>query len=301
MRVVIAGGTGFLGRALTERLTAGGHEVVVLTRRAPSSADARQVGWTPDGTAHGDWVDELDRADAVVNLTGAGIADRRWTRARKAVLRSSRLLPTRSLVEAIRRSDHRPAVFLQGSAVGYYGDTGDAPVDETSPPGDDYLGRLGVEWEAEAKPATDLGCRVVYLRTGIVLAEGSIPLRKMRLPFLFFVGGPIGSGQQVISWIHRDDWLAMASWALETDAAVGPVNAAAPGAVTNAEFSKALGRALERPSWLPVPAFVLRLIFGELADAALLGGQRVVPAKATSEGFSFSYPDIDAALGAIYG
>jgi uncharacterized protein (TIGR01777 family) len=301
VQVVIAGGTGFLGRALTDRLAASGHDVVVLTRRMPSSAGVRHVGWTPDGTARGDWVDELDRADAVVNLTGAGIADRRWTRARKAVLRSSRVLPTRSLVEAIRRSGHRPAVFLQGSAVGVYGDTGDRAVDETGPPGDDYLAHLGVEWEHEAVAAADLGCRVVCLRTGIVLAADSIPLRKMRLPFVLFVGGPIGSGRQVISWIHLDDWLAMASWALDTDAAVGPVNAVAPGAVSNATFSKALGRALGRPSWLPVPAFALRLIFGELADAALLGGQRVVPAKAAAADFRFRYPDIDAALGAIYG
>jgi uncharacterized protein (TIGR01777 family) len=257
VQVVIAGGTGFLGRALTDRLAASGHDVVVLTRRMPSSAGVRHVGWTPDGTARGDWVDELDRADAVVNLTGAGIADRRWTRARKAVLRSSRVLPTRSLVEAIRRSGHRPAVFLQGSAVGVYGDTGDRAVDETGPPGDDYLAHLGVEWEHEAVAAADLGCRVVCLRTGIVLAADSIPLRKMRLPCVLFV--------------------------------------------SNATFSKALGRALGRPSWLPVPAFALRLIFGELADAALLGGQRVVPAKAAAADFRFRYPDIDAALGAIYG
>jgi len=296
MKIVVAGGSGFLGRALSTHLAGAGHDVVVLTRSARGGGDVRQVEWRPDGTAAGAWVREVDGADTVINLSGAGIADRRWTRARKDLLRSSRLLPTQSVVEAIRKSASRPAVLIQGSAVGYHGVSDDLTFTETSPAGTDYLGRMCVEWETAAQPATDLGCRLVLLRTGIVLASDGGALRKMRLPFFFFAGGPIGTGRQVLSWIHRNDWVAMVAWMLDTPSLSGAVNATAPNPVTNAEFSKALGRALARPSWLPVPAFALRLLFGELADAALLGGQRVHPERALELGFQFQYADIDTAL-----
>ncbi len=300
MRIVLAGGSGFLGRALTRHLVTHGHEVVVLSRRAAGGPTGRRVNvvtWHPDGSAQpGAWAGAIDGADAVVNLAGAGIAEGRWSRARKAVLRSSRVNSTRSLVAAVRQASMKPAVFVQGSAVGYYGNSGDGVLDETSPPGSDFLAQMAVAWEAEAHPAASLGCRLTTLRTGIVLDRRGGALKKLVPPFLFFVGGPIASGRQYWSWIHLADWVALVARALETPSASGVFNATAPAPVTNAEFSRALARALRRPSWLRVPAFALRLLVGELADHGLITGQRVVPTRALAEGFTFAYPRIDEAM-----
>jgi uncharacterized protein (TIGR01777 family) len=301
VKVIVAGGTGFLGRPLCRALAAAGHTVVVLTRgQAIVPGASRTVEWAPErpaGSGPPDpWGREIDGADAVVNLAGAGLADRRWTEARKDVLRSSRILATRNLVAAIRAAKTRPSVFLSGSAVGFYGATGDAVLDESFPPGSDFLATLCVHWEAEAHAAAALGCRVVIVRTGIVLGRDGGALKKLLLPFRLFVGGPIASGQQQMSWIHRDDWVAMIRWALERPSVSGVFNATAPHPVTNREFSQALGRALRRPSWLPVPAFALRLLVGEIADVALVAGQRVAPTHATDAGFTFHYPAIDAAM-----
>jgi hypothetical protein len=257
MKVVVAGGTGLLGTALTWRLTSVGHHVVVLTRDSAGAAlsgAVRRVEWTPDGTT-GPWAGELEDADAVVNLTGAGIADERWTDMRKEELRSSRVLPARSLVAAVRQAPSRPKVFVQVSGVGFYGTAeGDRALDESFPPGDDFPGRLAVAWEAEAHPVAALGCRLVILRNGVVLTrEGGI-LSRMRRPFRWFVGGPIGHGQQYVSWIHVTDWVGMVIWALGNRDVSGAINATAPTAVTNAAFSRALARALQRPSWLPAPS-----------------------------------------------
>jgi uncharacterized protein (TIGR01777 family) len=301
VKVIVAGGTGFLGRPLCRALAAAGHTVVVLTRgQAMVPGASRTVEWAPDRPAGSDppdaWVREIDGADAVVNLAGAGLADRRWTEARKDVLRASRILATRNLVAAVRAARTRPSVFLSGSAVGFYGATGDAALDESFPPGSDFLATLCVHWEAEAHAAAALGCRVVIVRTGIVLGRDGGALKKLLPPFRLFVGGPIASGRQQMSWIHRDDWVALIRWTLERPSVSGVFNATAPHAVTNREFSRALGRALRRPSWLPVPAFALRLLVGEIADVALVAGQRVVPTRATDAGFTFQYPDIDAAM-----
>ena len=299
MKIVIAGGTGTLGRELTKALMADGHSVVALTRTPesePAAGGARQVGWTPDGTA-GDWANELADAHAVVNLAAAGIADARWTARRKAVLRSSRVLSTRSLVAAIRGLSTRPAVFVQQGGVGFYGTAaGDRELDESFPPGDDFMGRVAVAWEAEALPAGALGCRLVILRTGVVLIAGEGALGRMITPFKWFVGGPVASGRQYLSWIHLEDWIRLLRWALTTPEVSGVINATAPQPVTNAEFSKALGRAVRRPSWVPVPGFLLRLLFGEVADAVLIRGQRVVPRRAQELGFTFTHPEIGEAL-----
>jgi hypothetical protein len=237
----------------------------------------------------------------VVNLAGAGIADKRWTAARKRLLRDSRILPTRSLVTALAAAPARPRVFLQGSAVGYYGATlDDRVMDESSPPGDDFLGRLCVDWEGEAAPAASVDCRLVFQRTGLVLAADAGALGLMKRPFLFFVGGPVASGRQYFPWIHWADWTAMAVWAIDTGSVAGPINASAPDPVTNAQFSKALGRVLGRPSWLPVPGFALSILFGEFAQEGLIKGQRVVPARATQLGFTFRFPALDAALSEIF-
>jgi uncharacterized protein (TIGR01777 family) len=298
MHIVVAGGSGYLGRALTTRLLTDGHRVTVLSRGGgPAIVTGATIAtWRPDG-ASGEWARVLDGADAVVNLTGAGIADARWTTARKAELRSSRVLSTRSLVAALRDTTRRPAVFIQQTGVGYYGASlSDRPVDESFPPGDDYLGELGVAWEAEALPAAALGVRVVIVRAGVVLASDGSALVRIRPFYRWFVGGPVGSGRQYFAWIHRDDWLSLVVWALTNASVSGVLNGTAPGTITYREFSDALGRAMHRPSWLPVPGFLLRLLYGEMASAVLLKGQRVVPRRTQELGFTFRYPTIDEAL-----
>lgn len=294
MKYVIAGGSGFLGRALVLELVARGHEVVVLTRGRAKAADgARFVQW-PDG----DWAREIDGADGVINLAGAGIADKRWSAARKEALRQSRIQSTRALVAAMRETATRPGVFVSGSAVGYYGAQphDGPPLDESAPPGSDFFSTLGVDWEAEAHAASALGIRTAIVRTGIVLSKHGGALQKMVPPFQFFVGGPLASGRQVMSWIHLRDWIELIVWLLRTPEAVGVFNGTAPHPVTNTEFSRALGAALGRPSWLPVPGFALRVIVGEMAGPALISGQRVVPTRALDLGFRFQFPEITAAL-----
>ena len=303
MKVVVAGGSGFLGAPLVQRLASLGHDLVVLTRSPrrghERAAAVRDVSWNPGAaavTSREEWAREIDGAGAVINLAGAGIADKRWSAARKREIRDSRTLATRALADAVRAASARPGVFVQGSAVGFYGASlADTVFDESCPPGNDFLGQTCVAWEAEAHPVASLGCRLVILRTGISLAADGGPLVEMKRPFSFFVGGPIGSGRQYISWIHRDDWIALVIWVLTTAGLQGVLNASAPEPVTNARFSKALGRALHRPSWLPVPRIALRIAFGELAELLVLG-QRVVPARAQAAGFAFKYPQIEGAL-----
>jgi len=305
MRVVIAGGSGFLGTRLTDALVARGDEVTILTRRTArhrAGGPVTETLWTADGEADASLIQAVTGANAVVNLSGAGIADKRWTTHRKRILRDSRILPTRSLVRAVEASASPPRVFVQGSAVGYYGATiDDRVMDETAPAGDDFLGRLCVEWEHEARSVTRTGCRLVFMRTGIVLAAEGGALPVIARPFRFFVGGRLGSGRQYFPWIHVGDWVALNLWAIDTASVTGPINATAPNPVTNAEFSRALARTLGRPSALPAPGFALRILVGEFADDGLLKGQRVVPARATQLGFRFVYTDVHGALNAIYG
>jgi uncharacterized protein (TIGR01777 family) len=296
MRVVIAGGSGFLGSALSQHLAGRGHEIVILTRQARRpEGQIRDVEWAPDGHP-GPWAREIDGAGAIVNLAGAGIADRRWSAKRKAELRSSRVLSTRSLVAAVRGAAVKPGVFVQGSAVGYYGMNPEPTFDESCPPGDDFFGQMAVAWEAEAHGVSALSVRLVITRAGVVLDRRGGALKKMLPPFRFFVGGRLASGRQVLSWVHLADWIALITWAIETPAVSGVYNATSPSPVTNAEFSRAIGRALHRPSWLPVPGFALRIIVGELANVALIHGQRVVPKRALEAGFRFQYPTIDEAM-----
>ena len=203
---------------------------------------------------------------------------------------------TRAVVTALRSVGARGATLLSGSAIGYYGAPGDEPLDESSPAGTDFLGTLCRDWEREAR-AAEANARVVLLRTGLVLAAGGGALEQLALPFHFFAGGPLGSGRQVMSWIHRDDWIAMIRWLLADGSVSGPVNLTAPQPVTNREMAGAIGRALHRPSFLPAPAFALRLALGEMADAMILQGQRVLPRVAQSRGFGFRFENIDDALG----
>jgi uncharacterized protein (TIGR01777 family) len=257
-----------------------------------------RVGWLPDGKAAA-WGAVVDGADAVINLSGEPLDRGRWSPQRKALLRDSRILATRSLAAAIRAAAVPPGVFVSGSAVGYYGSRGDETLTEASPAGGDFLAHLCEDWEAEARAAESV-TRVVLLRTGIVLERSGGPLPKMILPFRFFVGGPLGNGRQYFSWVHRLDWTEMVRWIVQTPDVRGAVNANAPQPITNKQLSRALGRALHRPSLFPVPPFALRLAVGELAES-LLTGQRVIPAVALARGYHFRYPDIDQAMRGIFG
>jgi uncharacterized protein len=288
VKVVIAGGTGFLGSSLARSLVADRHEVVVLSRSVSSlnSAAVRYVEW--NGRGLDDWAREIDGADAVVNFSGAPIAPRRWTPARKHLLRASRIEPTAALVAAMRQAERRPPVFLNASAVGYYGDRGEDVVTEDDPPGHDFLARLVADWEAAAIPARDLGVRVVRPRIGVVLGtDGALPM--MAMPVRFFVGGPIGSGRQWVPWVHVDDVVGMFRFAIEQPELEGPINVCAADPVRNRDLMGAIGRALHRPLWFPVPGPLLRVFFGEVCYA-LLTGQRVVPTVAQRLGYVFREP-----------
>jgi uncharacterized protein len=301
MNIVIAGGSGFLGTALARTLSVEGHDVAILTRQTATKAPAQPrlsfVPWDPNGHA-GPWAKVVDGATAVINLAGESIAGKRWSTAQKQKLRDSRLSATRSLTTAIRQSARPPASFISGSAVGYYGDRGDESITESSAPGTDFLAGLAQEWEAAANEVANV-TRLALVRTGIVLDRQGGALPKMLPPFKMFVGGPLGSGTQYMPWIHKEDWVRMVSWMITAEGARGPINATSPSPVTNAEFSKALGHALKRPSLLPAPAFALRLALGEMADALLLSGQRALPVRATDLGFSFRYSNIDEALASV--
>jgi uncharacterized protein (TIGR01777 family) len=293
--IVLAGGTGLLGTALATALRDDGHTVAVLTRHPARDGDVR---WSPDRNDPS-WTPVLADADAVVNLAGSSIAAGRWTASRKTEIRRSRLDPTQALVRAVTAARRPPPVFLSSSAVGIYGTRGPEPLTERTPPGTDFLASVGREWEACALQASPTS-RVVLLRTGVVLAAEGGALPQLALPFRLFVGGPVGSGDQFISWIHVRDWVALVQWALTTPAVSGPINVTAPHPVTNAEFSRTLGRVLGRPAWLKAPAFALRLLLGEMADALVLGGQRVLPEAAEKLGFVFRYPTLEPALREIY-
>ena len=306
MRIVIAGGTGFLGNPLAEVYAEEGHDVRVLTRGLASGESRHdpgtgvpgvtRVGWRPDG-ANGPWTEAIDGSDAVINLAGESIAGGRWTPQRKALLRDSRILATKTLGDAIASAKTPPRVFVSGSAVGYYGDRGDTAVTEEAGPGDDFLARLCVDWEREARKASRT--RLALIRTGIVLERSGGALAKMITPFRLFAGGPIGSGRQYMSWIHRLDWLEMVRWIVDTPDASGPINATAPHPVTNRHFARALGRALHRPALVPAPAVALRIALGEMAQS-LVTGQRVFPERAKALGFHFRYPEIEQAFRGIF-
>jgi uncharacterized protein (TIGR01777 family) len=300
MKIVIAGGSGFLGRALSGRLVADGHQVLVLTRGGgksrPWEGARSTASWVPDGTA-GDWASALDGADAVVNLAGASIGDARWTTARKTTILDSRVDATRSLVAVVGGLTTPPSVFVNSSAQGYYGDRGDEELSEDAAAGRDFLADLCVRWESEARAASER-CRVVLLRTGIVLAADGGALPRMVLPFKLGAGGPFGSGRQFMSWIHLDDWVGIAMLAITNPKVNGPVNLGSPAPVRNREFAAALGRSLRRPSLIPTPAFALRLALGEMAEPLLLASIRMVPAAALSCGYRFRYPDAAEALAA---
>lgn len=300
MRIVVAGGNGFIGRHLSDLLTARGDEVIWLSRRPGRFADQRLRAeeYAFDPTTPGsptEWTRAIDGADAVVNLSGAPIASR-WNERVKVELRESRLVSARALIRAMAAVPEvrRPSVYVSASGIGIYGDRGDALLDESSAPGDDWLATLAVDWENVALGAHDTGARVAIVRTSVVLGEeGFLP--KMLTPMKLFAGGPVGSGKQWFPWIHIDDIAAVYAHAIDTPGLDGPIIAAAPDQLTMRQFASALGRALKRPSWFPVPGFVLRVILGEVAPYTLFS-QKVRPDALKASGFEFAHPGIDEAL-----
>lgn len=302
MRVVITGGTGVIGSALARELGEAGHEVVILTRdpsgSGPLPPNTRAVQW--DGRTAAGWASLLDAGAGIVHLAGESVAEGRWTGSKKRRIRDSRVDSGKAVLAAIEEAKEKPRVLLQGSAVGYYGPRGDEVVDESAPPGEDFLGRVCVEWEASTAAVESLGVRRAVLRTGIVLTPRGGALPKMAMPFRLGAGGSLGSGRQWFPWIHIADEVGAIRFLLEREDARGPFNLTAPNPLTNREFSRALGRALRRPSFAFVPAFALRLAVGEMAES-LLTGQRAVPRRLLELGYAFRHPEALPALRNLLG
>ena len=298
LHVLVSGSTGLVGSALVPFLTTGGHRVTRLVR-APARAGEGTVRWDP-GAGKLD-ISGLDDVDVVVHLAGENIAGSRWTEATKARIRDSRARGTRLLCERLARLAHRPAVLVSASAVGYYGDRGSAALDESSARGSGFLSDVCCDWEAATAAARDSGIRVVNLRIGVVLTPAGGALAKLLLPFQLGAGGRVGSGNQYMSWISIDDLLGAILHVMRTESLDGAVNAVAPHAVTNGEFTSILGRVLGRPTFLPLPAAAARLAFGEMADEMLLASTRVLPERLAATRYAFRHPDIEGAMRHVLG
>jgi uncharacterized protein (TIGR01777 family) len=305
MRVFVTGGTGLIGTNIVYKLLDRGDTPVVLTRRFAAARQAlgpKTELVEGDPTQPGPWADRIDDCDGVIHLAGENLFARRWNAAFKQLLIDSRVQGTRNVAQALarkpKRRDAQPKVLVNASAVGIYGPRGDEEVTEETPPGDDFLAGLCVQWEKEARSVESAGVRAVQVRVGIVLDRHGGALSKLLTPFKMGVGGPVGSGRQYMPWIHHADIADLFLFAFDTPSCTGPLNGTAPNPVTNKEFSKALGKALHRPAFLPTPAFGLRLMLGEVADVVTTG-QRVVPKKALALGYTFRYPELGPALADI--
>jgi uncharacterized protein len=294
MKILITGASGLIGTALRRSLAEKGRGMLLASRREPK--DERHIQWDPStGFADEDLV-RLEGLDAVVHLAGESISGLRWTDEKKKAIRDSRVQGTRTIIEAFARLEKKPKVFISGSATGFYGDRGDSEMNESNSAGDTFLSEVCKEWEAESRRAEDMGIRTVLLRTGIVLSKNGGALAAMLTPFKLGVGGVVGSGKQWMSWVSLDDVVAIINFVLENEEIHGPVNAVAPNPVTNAEFTKALGKELYRPTILPLPEFAVNLVFGEMGDALLLDSTRVVPKRLLEAGYEFKFTDLQPAL-----
>ena len=294
MKILITGASGLIGTALRRSLAEKGRGMLLASRREPK--DERHIQWDPStGFADEDLV-RLEGLDAVVHLAGESISGLRWTDEKKKAIRDSRVQGTRTIIEAFARLEKKPKVFISGSATGFYGDRGDSELNESNSAGDTFLSEVCKEWEAESRRAEDMGVRTVLLRTGIVLSKNGGALAAMLTPFKLGVGGVVGSGKQWMSWVSLDDVVGIINFVLENEEIHGPVNAVAPNPVTNAEFTKALGKELYRPTILPLPEFAVKLVFGEMGDALLLDSTRVVPKRLLEAGYEFKFTDLQPAL-----
>jgi len=299
MKIIVTGSSGLIGSALVRVLNSEGeghaHEVLRLVRREASAPD--EISWDP-AAGRGPDVERLRGVDAAINLAGAGLGDHRWSDGYKKEILDSRIASTRLLTEALTSLEPKPAVLLSGSAIGFYGETGDRFVDEDAPFATDFAATVAREWEEAAAAASDAGIRTVFLRTGIVLSTKGGALGKVLPLFKAGVGGRLGSGRQYISWIARPDHIAAMRFLLDTDEISGPVNLTAPNPVTNSEYTKAIAAALHRPALFPAPTLALKAVLGEFAGN-VVGGQRVLPKRLVDAGFEFGYSDIGPALRAL--
>ncbi|MCU0452848.1 MAG: TIGR01777 family oxidoreductase [Bacteroidetes bacterium] len=294
MNIVVAGGTGLIGQRLVRQLTKDGHHVVILSRDArPSGGPVRYESW--NGRDAGPWIRSIEEADAVINLSGASVAEGRWTTDRKRLIRDSRILATRAIVQALRDASRRTRVLVNASGVGYYGSMEEGSATESLPPGQDFLAQVCRQWEDEARAAEGAGARVAFLRTGMVLDPSGGALTKLMLPFRFFVGGPLGTGRQWVSWVHHADMVGSIVHVLNTEGLSGPINIAAPAPVRMKEFCATLGRVMRRPSWAPVPSLVLELALGEMSWI-ILTGQKALPDKLVAGGYRHRFADLERAL-----
>jgi uncharacterized protein (TIGR01777 family) len=304
MRILITGGSGLLGRPLAARLAQDGHEIVILSRNPAAHSANLPQGVTAarwDGQSSAGWAHLTDGAGAIVNLAGESIGGGRWTHSRRERILTSRLRAGQAVVEGVEKAQHKPAVLVQASATGYYGDYGDELLAEPAQPrGDIFESRVCIEWEASTLAVEAMGVRRAVIRSGVVFARegGALPL--MVLPFRLFAGGPLGDGRQGLSWIHRDDWVEAVRFILMDERAQGPINVTAPQPVAMEEFGRAAARVLNRPYALPAPSFAIRLVLGEGGDL-ILRGRKAVPARLDEWGFRFQYPTVVKALRAIYG
>ena len=298
MRILIAGGTGLIGTALVKSLRDNGNEVIILTRSPQQAGDRVASGvrlekW--DGRSTDGWGPLVEEVDAIVNLAGEGVADGRWTAARKRRIRESRVEAGQALVAAVAEASAKPGVLIQSSAVGYYGPCADEILTEEAAAGSDFLAEVCVEWEASTAEVEGMGLRRPVIRTGVVLSGEGGAFPRMALPFRLFAGGPLGSGNQYFPWIHIDDEVAAIRFLLSSETASGPYNLTAPDPLRNRDFVRLLGRAMGRPAFVPTPSFALKAIFGEMSTV-LLDGQRAVPARLQDAGFEYVYSDVENAL-----
>jgi len=302
MRVLITGGSGLIGRALSANLARDGNEVIILTRQ-PERVIGLPAGvsasWWDGHTTEG-WSSLVDDADAIVNLAGENISSGRWTEKRKQAILQSRLNAGQAVVQAIKTAARKPRVVIQASGIGYYGPHYDEEITEETPPGHDFLARLAMDWESSTASLESLGVRRAVIRTGVVLSTDGGALPRMSLLFRLFAGGRLGSGRQWFPWIHIDDEVGAIRFLIENETASGPFNLTAPVPLNNAEFSRLLGQRLGRPALIPTPAFALRLLFGEMATV-LLDGQRAIPRRLIDLGFTFRFPEADPALSNLLG
>jgi uncharacterized protein (TIGR01777 family) len=302
--VIISGATGFIGTVLVKKLVARNYHVVVLSRNtgkaaAFNSSQVKVVAW--DGRSANGWGHYADGAYGIINLAGENIAAGRWTLARKTAILQSRLAAGRAIIEAVTLSARKPRVVIQASGIGYYGNRGDTVLDETSSSGTGFLADVAIQWEKSTEPVEALGVRRAIIRTGIVLGRGGGFLSRVLLPFKLFMGGCMGSGRQWLSWVHMEDEVSAICFLLEQDAAQGAFNLSSPQPLNAKDFFAEVGRALGRPSWLPVPGFVMHLALGEMADELILSGQRALPARLLQAGYAFHYPSARGALNNILG
>jgi uncharacterized protein len=302
MKVIITGGTGLIGRALTDRLANEGNEIVILSRseNRPDGLppEARVVKW--DSRTGEGWSGELANTDVLLNLAGSNLSGGRWTESRKQQIRDSRVNAGNAVIDGVKSSGHVPRLLIQASGSSYYGDQEKCFVDESSPPGDDFLASVCVEWEKTTETIEDLGARRVIIRTGPVLNTDDGALPPIAMPFHLFLGGRTGSGRQGLSWIHLEDEVEAIRFLMDYEGIEGPVNLCAPNPVSNRQFAEAVGRVMNRPSIFPVPGIVLRTLLGEVSDTVLLG-QYAVPRRLTDAGYEFQFPDIDTALEDLIG